>query len=426
MLHNKPFPLFAGLFLVLALALPTEASATDYRIGPQEKLKLKVHEWPALSDEVTVSPEGMISLPMIGNIKAAGMTTAQLAHEISSQLKDKSKLVEEPFTSVEIVQFRPYYILGDVQRPGDYAYRPGMTVIMAASMAGGAYRAQDNIMAHIGRDAISSSSSLASLEARKLELLVRRARLIAELNGKDTFDLEAGVKYPPDIVDQERAIMQARREELQAQVAGLKKQIQLSYEEISFLKGRAESGVRKQASLEKEIAGLRSLTEKGLGLSARQGELDRLAAQYDGDQREIDTLISRARQVIAQSETSIARLTNERARDARLEIRAATGQLDDIEQQKTMQRRLLAETARLGAANQAIVQRRRSLHLTFTISRQTDAGVKEISARQDDPVEPGDVIVVDQVSSDSRLDENLTNADLPSGFAQSDPRQLDQ
>ncbi len=392
---NIAVKLYFGMLLAVALIAPVWASSAEYRIGPQERLKIKVYEWPALSDELTVSPEGAISLPVVGSINAAGMNVAELADVIASQLQVRAGLKEKPFTSVEIAQFRPYYILGDVQRPGDYLYRPNLTVLMALSIAGGVYRATDGMTATLSRDMATSSSTIASLDAKKRELLIRQARLNAELSQKDSLNLKPGVQYPPDIIQEERAIMQTRREDLQNQLAGYQKQIMLSSDEIGLLKARSESGNKKIDSLEKELVGLRSLSERGLGLAARQGELDRLAAQYEGDQREIDTLINQARQTIAQTETSMLRLMSEREQAIRVELRQVSAQIDELEHQVMLHQRLLTETERMGSAVQAL----HSARINFRISRRTSSGIAESTVTHSDAVEPGDVIIVERLSA---------------------------
>jgi protein involved in polysaccharide export with SLBB domain len=417
--RNIPAILHVGLCLAVGLIAPTWALAAEYRIGPQERVRVKVYEWPALSDELTVSPEGMISLPIVGSLKVSGMTVAELADAIASQLQARAKLPEKPFASVEITQFRPYYVIGDVQRPGDFVYRPNMTVLMALSIAGGPYRAADGMAVSLARDAITSRSTLSLLEARRVELLVRQARLNAELSDKDSFELKAGEDYPAHIIQEERAIMQARRDDLKNQLSGLRNQIQLSWEEISLLKARFESGNKKISSLEKELIGLRSLSERGLGLASRQGELDRLAAQYEGDQREIDTLINRARQTIAQAETSAVRLMSERQQAIRVDLRQVSTQLDDLEQQMSMQQDLLAGAERMGAATQA----QRLGRFSFRISRRTGTGVTEFNVQQSDAVEPGDVVIVKQLGPDNGVGSGVFNPALEKGVAQSETQQ---
>jgi protein involved in polysaccharide export with SLBB domain/predicted RNase H-like nuclease (RuvC/YqgF family) len=404
------------LYLAAALIAPIGAFAAEYRIGPQERVRVKVYEWPALSDDFIVSPEGVISLPIIGSIKVADMTVADLADSIASQLQARAGLPEKPFASVEITQFRPYYVIGDVQRSGDFVYRPNMTVLIALSIAGGPYRAADGMAVSLARDAITSRSTLALLEGRKLELLVRQARLNAELLDKDAFELKPGVEYPAHIIQEERAIMQARRDDIRNQISGLRNQVKLYWEEIALLKARSESGNKKISSLEKELTGLRSLSERGLGLASRQGELDRLAAQYEGDQREIDTLINRARQNIAQAETSTGRLMSERQQSIRIELRQVSTQLDDLEQQMAMQQDLLAGSERMGAVTQA----QRLGRFSFRISRRTSTGVTELDVQQSDAVEPGDVVIVKQLGAGGGIGSGILNRELEIGVAQSE------
>jgi protein involved in polysaccharide export with SLBB domain len=408
-----------GLRLLISIIAPISAIAAEYRIGPLERLRVKVYEWPALSDELTVSPEGMISLPIVGSFKATDMTVAELADAIARQLQVRAELQEKPFASVEITHFRPYYIIGDVQRPGDYPYRPNMTVLMALSIAGGVYRAADGMAISLSRDVITSSSTLSSLEVKKLELLVRQARLNAELSDKGDFDLKGGVEYPAHVIQEERAIMQTRRVDFQNQLLGQSKQILLSGEEINLLKARFESGNRKINSLEREIAGLRSLTERGLGLAARQGELDRLAAQYEGDQREIETLINRARQTIAHAETSIVRLRSEREQAIRVDLRQVSAQMEDLEQQKAMQRKLLAGAERMGAATPAPS----SARLSFLISRRTSDGSTEFNVQQSDAVEPGDVIIVKQLNLEASTSPQVFSRGVANEAAQAERQQ---
>src|SRR5215213_6272408 len=146
--------LISGALGFALIAGAPGASASEYKIGAQDRLRIKVYEWPALTDEVVVSSEGFISLPIAGSIKAAGNSTSELAAAVANALQQRAGLPELPFASVEVSQFRPFYILGEVQRPGEYAYRPDMTVLMALSISGGVYRAPDNL--RIERDAIES------------------------------------------------------------------------------------------------------------------------------------------------------------------------------------------------------------------------------------------------------------------------------
>jgi protein involved in polysaccharide export with SLBB domain len=93
-----------------------------------------------LNGEITVGKKLRISNPLIGEVDAAGRTVPQFTTQLTEQLRNG--YVRDPIVSVEIAQYRPFFILGEVNRPGAYPYSPGMTVMGAVATAGGfTYRA---------------------------------------------------------------------------------------------------------------------------------------------------------------------------------------------------------------------------------------------------------------------------------------------
>ena len=119
---------------------PEAASAADYRLGPADNLRVTVFGHPDLSGEFMVSSNGVVSLPLIGDVKAEGLTLSQFQRETEAKLKDG--YLKEPRVSAEVLNFRPYYILGEVNRPGEYPYTNQLTVLKAIATAGGfTYRA---------------------------------------------------------------------------------------------------------------------------------------------------------------------------------------------------------------------------------------------------------------------------------------------
>jgi protein involved in polysaccharide export with SLBB domain len=393
--------LLTTLLTTLFAVLSQLAAAAEYRIGAQDKLRIKVHEWPALSDDMSVSPAGTLSLPIIGMLTVAGRTAGEIANEISNQLQLRAKLPEKPFTSVEILQFRSFYVVGDVQRPGDYQYRPQMSVLMAVSIAGGAYRPPEAALVRAERDIVISQSGIAVLENTKRVLSLRKARLEAELAGKKSLGLDRKLSYPPGMEEEELALMRARTENHEAQVAGFRGQIKHAQEEIELSEARVKANAKQQLSADKEAVGLRRLSEKGLGLAYREAVLERLTAKIEGDDREIDVQIARARQMVSQAESSLAKLISERERDIRTELRQVAVQLDEADQQILLQRNLIAEAETFGAVNNNQPMRigKNKLRLRFRIARTGDEGTAEFGVDQHDQVQPGDVVIVEQVMS---------------------------
>jgi protein involved in polysaccharide export with SLBB domain len=134
----------AGLsFHVSAQTPPAAASAATYILGPNDRIRLKVYGEADITGEYEIDNTGNVSIPLAGHIKAAGATTRQLEKSIASALA--KGIVRDPRVNVEIAQYRPYYILGEVKKSGEYPYRNGLTVLDAVASAGGfTYRANEN------------------------------------------------------------------------------------------------------------------------------------------------------------------------------------------------------------------------------------------------------------------------------------------
>jgi polysaccharide export outer membrane protein len=108
----------------------------NYAIGPDDELNVSVWKEPELSRTVSVRPDGKISLPLLNDVQAAGLTPMQLSSAISEKLK---KFVSDPQVTTIIVKINSQrvFILGEVPRAGAYALLPNMTVLQALSSAGG-------------------------------------------------------------------------------------------------------------------------------------------------------------------------------------------------------------------------------------------------------------------------------------------------
>lgn len=113
----------------------TTESVDGYRLGAGDRIKLTVMDEPDLSGEFEVEADGSIALPMVGAVPAAGHTLRGMQKEITAKL-DGDYLVN-PRVEVAVVNFRPVFVLGAVNKPGNYPYMPDMTVVKAISLAGG-------------------------------------------------------------------------------------------------------------------------------------------------------------------------------------------------------------------------------------------------------------------------------------------------
>lgn len=110
-------------------------SARDYRLATDDRVRLIVFGQDSLSNIYTVDGSGAITVPLIGSVTVEGLTTKQAAERVSARLADG--FLREPRVTVEIDTYRPFYIMGEVARGGQYDYVAGMSVENAIAIAGG-------------------------------------------------------------------------------------------------------------------------------------------------------------------------------------------------------------------------------------------------------------------------------------------------
>ncbi len=125
---------------MVAEAVDIEAQLKEYRLGPSDKIRVIVFGEPDLSGEFSVNPRGQVSLPLLGEVEAEGLSIEELRTNIADGLSEG--YVVGARVAAEVIEYRPYYILGEVDQPGEYPYSSGMNVIKAVAAAGGfTYRA---------------------------------------------------------------------------------------------------------------------------------------------------------------------------------------------------------------------------------------------------------------------------------------------
>lgn len=123
-----------------------------YRLGAGDKLRVTVFGHDDLSGEFLVGSEGNVSLALVGDVGAANLTVEEFRNAVVAALLDG--YLKNPRVSVEVLNYRPFYILGEIETGGEYPYQAGMTVLNAVALAGGyTYRA-NNKWVFISREGV--------------------------------------------------------------------------------------------------------------------------------------------------------------------------------------------------------------------------------------------------------------------------------
>lgn len=125
------------------VAAASEAS-DEYRLGSEDKVKVTVYGEQDFSGEFLVDSSGVLSAPFVGQIQVKGLTLREFEVAYAAKLRD-AQILRDPKVSAEVIGFRPIYVLGEVKKPGQYAYVSGMTVQKAVALAEGyTYRASES------------------------------------------------------------------------------------------------------------------------------------------------------------------------------------------------------------------------------------------------------------------------------------------
>ncbi|MFD2236005.1 polysaccharide biosynthesis/export family protein [Aureimonas populi] len=106
-----------------------------YHLDSGDRVRVTVFEQESLTNTYAVDQAGFLALPLVGQVPARGKTTGEIQSVLASRLSDG--FLRDPNVAVEVDQYRPFFIMGEVQTGGQYSYVPGMTVQNAIAVAGG-------------------------------------------------------------------------------------------------------------------------------------------------------------------------------------------------------------------------------------------------------------------------------------------------
>jgi polysaccharide export outer membrane protein len=129
------YSVFVGFLLLCVSSVCSAQTAQDYILGPGDKVEIKVFGQPDLEVTALLGNNGEVNYPFLGKIKLAGLTTSQVEHVIITGLQPN--FLVNPNVYAQVIEYRPFYIHGEVKEPGAYPYQPAMTVNQAIALAGG-------------------------------------------------------------------------------------------------------------------------------------------------------------------------------------------------------------------------------------------------------------------------------------------------
>ncbi len=351
-------------------------------------------------------------MPIIGEVDANGRTTTDVASDIAERLKTKAGLATKPDASVQIVKYRPYYVMGSVEKPGEYEYRPQLSVLQAVSIAGGLQRVPTDILLQFVREAVKAQGDIQEYVTNRLALLARQSRLDAELREKPIAfppELESRAKEPEiaRIMNEERLALETRRASLDAQIVNIKKNKDYLTDQIASLSAKDSTTGEQLEIMKQELARISSLVSKGLSAMPRQIETSQTIATLESNRLDVQIAVIRARQDISRADRDILEIKDQRRNAALQEAAETRIKLSEVTARLEGAKNLLYQ-AQVRSPATVVSNSEAYSKPEYFILRRHAGKAQTIPAEDDDLLQPGDVVrvvprIVDPRAADTQM-----------------------
>ena len=411
---------FRTIFAISAILMfAAPAVADPYRLAPGDIVQLSVVGFPELKQTTPVNVDGNIMLPLVGTVNAAGQTVNELSTAVRGRFANKvmqqrgadgravTFVIAPDEVTIDISEYRPVYIRGDVAKPGEVKFRPGMTVRQAVAVSGGydvvRLRGENTMLetARLRGDVNGAWTDIARYEAVRWRL---RAE-IGEAKGQPDPEIFAKSTLTPELVERvfktEADQLATRKAERDREIAYLKNVIDQSDRRLDLLSEQQKNEQEASKADTEDFERVSKLFEKGAVAITRFSDSRR------------SMLLSATR--ILQTSAAIAQVERERE-----ELKKMLASVDDkrriqvLTDLQEVEGKLLQARARLKSTQEQLLYSGRMRNringskqqVALAIVRQTSEGRQNIVATEDTELVPGD-------SVEATLDMSQILADLP-------------
>ncbi|MQB40608.1 polysaccharide biosynthesis/export family protein [Rhizobium sp. ICMP 5592] len=387
----------SALSIVAALSLLPQKGFSDerdaYKLGPGDILQLSVFGVADFARRVTVNIDGNISVPFLGELHSEGLTIHDLRVALTDGLT-KDGRIQSADVSVEIVELRPFYISGDVSRPGAVPYRPGLTVRHAIALAGG----YDALRFRTENPLMTAPDLKSENEALWIDLARQKARAIslrAELNKTPDIDLTSIYSAPlqrktlDEIASFEESDLKMRLANYAKQRTYLQIAVKNAEGTIKTLQDRRERNEESIQLQQDAVDRMNVSASKGLVMANRVDDERRSLAEIRSQQGDTEARLVQAqhdrdelaRNLEIQDEQHNTQL-NDSLRDTSIEIEKLAGRIR-ASSEKLLYTGAVKAQMRGGEGGPSLV-----------IYRKNGEQTMQVAAQEDTPLRPDDVLEV--------------------------------
>ncbi|MEK1850969.1 MAG: polysaccharide biosynthesis/export family protein [Phyllobacterium sp.] len=381
---------FTSLLLLSTAASPAWADE-PYKIASGDVLQITVYGDAGLSGTFPVSVDGTIGYPILGNIPVADHNISEVTNTISQALLQH---IPGLSVSVAVKEYAPVFVIGDVQKPGKYEYRPGMIALELFALSGGLKEATDRLDT-AGTQLVAARQDYSDTSLQLFAQDVKRTRLEAELNDKSfeyVVDKDTGtddLAARQGVIDSEQKLFELRLAALHSQEEALKAQKQNYSEEISTLEESTKLRNQEISLLEQNVAASEKLVAQGLTAQSTMRDTQRQLSAMRRDALEFGSFLARAKQNENAVGQNLLALRDQRSNDAAKELRDID--LDIIRLKKRLS--FIVQTmAEIAASAQRANTREQAVKLVFTVVRDVNGQYLETELAEHDQIKAGDIL----------------------------------
>ena len=387
--------LYLTLWAALAVSPWGTVQAEDYAVGPGDLLQVTVYGQEKLSGRFRVATNGGMSYPLLGEVQVAGLAASEVARRLVERLSDKVPSGGMP--SVEVVEYAPIFLLGDVDKPGAHQFRPGMIALELLALGGGLRQGPDAASRLLTR--IAFEQELADLRIQQFGHRLQRARILAELAGQEFKGMPPGTDgetVPSDIRQKltadEAALFQTRRSIAASQERALRDQRGSYEQEIATLEESISHHDDELQLLGQVVAMQEGLFTKGLSIQTKVLDLKRELSATKRNALELRMYLARARQRKLEIDQRLLEV-----RDLLNKENAVTLRDLDVTLARTA-RKIESVTASLLQAQgeYRLDARNRATEPSYSVTRLEDGNYITIAVDSHIALKPRDILRVDR------------------------------
>jgi polysaccharide export outer membrane protein len=378
-------------------ARPAAAGDGAYHVGPDDTLMISVYGQETLTGRFRVGPDGSIGYPILGNVDVGGLTTGEVAKRIGAELEEH--VPSGNAVSVSVAEYASVFVLGEVEKPGPYPYRPGMIALELLALGGG-LKQPDLKLDNSRLQIITTEQDYTDSQLLRFSLQVRRARLKAEMEDAQDFsfalpahDSIQDADALNRIVEGEKNLFTVRKTALNGQDQALLAQ-RASYEqEIASLEQAIKLHNDELELLAEDVKAMQTLADQKLTQLTRLRETQRSYSVAQRDMLEQQSYLARARQNLLDIEQRRLELRTKRIDEDAVDIREADLEIARADQRLASLLSTLSELKKeVTTATDAVA----TLTTTYAVTRLVDGEYQEITANERTEIKPGDILRASQ------------------------------